>query len=58
MRKYFLLSALALMISGTANATTDYAEVTAKSTIEVATVKAPIYCLPTIYLSVHISRMW
>ena len=36
MRKYFLLSAVALMISGTANATTDYAEVTAKATIEVA----------------------
>ncbi|MBQ8870824.1 MAG: hypothetical protein IJ019_05560 [Alphaproteobacteria bacterium] len=36
MRKYFLLGAVALMISGTANATTDYAEVTAKATIEVA----------------------
>ncbi|MBQ2810674.1 MAG: DUF4402 domain-containing protein [Alphaproteobacteria bacterium] len=36
MRKYFLLSAVALMITGTANATTDYAEVTAKATIEVA----------------------
>jgi len=36
MRKYFLLSVAALMISGTANATTDYAEVTAKATIEVA----------------------
>ncbi|MBQ2810955.1 MAG: hypothetical protein IJF12_02175 [Alphaproteobacteria bacterium] len=38
MRKYFLLSAVALMISGTANATTDYAEVTAKATIEVANI--------------------
>ena len=36
MRKYFLLSAVALIISGNANATTDYAEVTAKATIEVA----------------------
>ena len=36
MKKYFLLSVAALMISGTANATTDYAEVTAKATIEVA----------------------
>ncbi|MBQ8870803.1 MAG: DUF4402 domain-containing protein [Alphaproteobacteria bacterium] len=36
MRKYFLLSAVALIISGTANAATDYAEVTAKATIEVA----------------------
>ncbi|MBQ8870809.1 MAG: DUF4402 domain-containing protein [Alphaproteobacteria bacterium] len=36
MRKYFLLSAAALMISSTANATTDYAEVTAKATIQVA----------------------
>ena len=30
------MSAVALMISGTANATTDYAEVTAKATIQVA----------------------
>ena len=36
MRKYFLLSAVALMATTTANATTDYAEVTAKATIEVA----------------------
>ena len=36
MRKYFLLSAVALMVATTANATTDYAEVTAKATIEVA----------------------
>ena len=36
MRKYFLFSAVALMISSTVNATTDYAEVTAKATIEVA----------------------
>ena len=36
MRKYFLLSAVALMAATTANATTDYAEVTAKATIEVA----------------------
>ncbi|MBQ2810611.1 MAG: hypothetical protein IJF12_00400 [Alphaproteobacteria bacterium] len=36
MRKYFLLSAVALMLTTTANATTDYAEVTAKATIEVA----------------------
>ncbi|MBQ2810792.1 MAG: hypothetical protein IJF12_01340 [Alphaproteobacteria bacterium] len=37
MRKYFLLSAVALMAATSANATTDYAEVTAKATIEVAT---------------------
>jgi len=37
MRKYFLLSAVALLATSTANATTDYAEVTAKATIEVAT---------------------
>ena len=36
MRKYFLLSAVAMLITTTANATTDYAEVTAKATIEVA----------------------
>ena len=36
MRKYFLLSAIALMAATTANATTDYAEVTAKATIQVA----------------------
>ena len=36
MRKYFLLSAVALLAATTANATTDYAEVTAKATIEVA----------------------
>ncbi|MBE6451829.1 MAG: hypothetical protein E7016_07735 [Alphaproteobacteria bacterium] len=36
MRKYFLLSAVALLTATTANATTDYAEVTAKATIEVA----------------------
>ena len=36
MRKYFLLSAVALLATSTANATTDYAEVTAKATIEVA----------------------
>jgi len=36
MRKYFLWSAVALMLTTTANATTDYAEVTAKATIEVA----------------------
>ncbi|MBE6451021.1 MAG: hypothetical protein E7016_03540 [Alphaproteobacteria bacterium] len=36
MRKYFLISAVALLSIGTANATTDYAEVTAKATIEVA----------------------
>ncbi|MBQ8870397.1 MAG: DUF4402 domain-containing protein [Alphaproteobacteria bacterium] len=36
MRKYFLLSAVALIAATTANATTDYAEVTAKATIEVA----------------------
>jgi len=35
MRKYFLLSAVALLATTTANATTDYAEVTAKATIEV-----------------------
>ena len=34
MRKYFLLSAVALLATSTANATTDYAEVTAKATIE------------------------
>ncbi|MBE6450554.1 MAG: DUF4402 domain-containing protein [Alphaproteobacteria bacterium] len=38
MRKYFLLSAVALLTATTANATTDYAEVTAKATIEVASV--------------------
>ena len=37
MRKYFLLSAVALLATSTAFATTDYAEVTAKATIEVAT---------------------
>ncbi|MBE6451381.1 MAG: hypothetical protein E7016_05400 [Alphaproteobacteria bacterium] len=36
MRKYFLLSAVALLSISTANATTDYAEVTARATIEVA----------------------
>ncbi|MBQ2811454.1 MAG: hypothetical protein IJF12_04715 [Alphaproteobacteria bacterium] len=36
MRKYFLLSAVALLSATTANATTDYAEVTARATIEVA----------------------
>ncbi|MBE6450481.1 MAG: hypothetical protein E7016_00775 [Alphaproteobacteria bacterium] len=36
MRKYFLLSAAALLAATSANATTDYAEVTAKATIEVA----------------------
>ncbi|MBE6450510.1 MAG: hypothetical protein E7016_00930 [Alphaproteobacteria bacterium] len=36
MRKYFLISAVALLATSTANATTDYAEVTAKATIEVA----------------------
>ncbi|MBQ2811252.1 MAG: DUF4402 domain-containing protein [Alphaproteobacteria bacterium] len=36
MRKYFLLSAVALLATTTANAGTDYAEVTAKATIEVA----------------------
>ena len=36
MRKYFLLSAAALMVATSANATTDYAEVTARATIEVA----------------------
>ncbi|MBE6451756.1 MAG: hypothetical protein E7016_07340 [Alphaproteobacteria bacterium] len=36
MRKYFLLSAVALMAASTANATTEYAEVTARATIEVA----------------------
>ncbi|MBE6450808.1 MAG: hypothetical protein E7016_02460 [Alphaproteobacteria bacterium] len=36
MRKYFLTSAVALLSISTANATTDYAEVTAKATIEVA----------------------
>ncbi|MBE6451469.1 MAG: hypothetical protein E7016_05855 [Alphaproteobacteria bacterium] len=36
MRKYFLLSAVALLATSTANATTDYAEVTAKATIQVA----------------------
>ncbi|MBQ2810533.1 MAG: DUF4402 domain-containing protein [Alphaproteobacteria bacterium] len=36
MRKYFLLSAVALLTATSANATTDYAEVTAKATIEVA----------------------
>ncbi|MBQ8870842.1 MAG: hypothetical protein IJ019_05655 [Alphaproteobacteria bacterium] len=36
MRKYFLLSAAALTMTTSANATTDYAEVTAKATIEVA----------------------
>ncbi|MBQ2810721.1 MAG: hypothetical protein IJF12_00965 [Alphaproteobacteria bacterium] len=35
MRKYFLLGAVALLATS-ANATTDYAEVTAKATIEVA----------------------
>ena len=36
MRKYFLLSAAALLAASAANATTDYAEVTARATIEVA----------------------
>ena len=36
MRKYFLTTAVALLATSTANATTDYAEVTAKATIEVA----------------------
>ena len=36
MRKYFLLSAVALLTATSANAATDYAEVTAKATIEVA----------------------
>ncbi|MBE6451818.1 MAG: DUF4402 domain-containing protein [Alphaproteobacteria bacterium] len=36
MRKYFLLSVAALMMTTSANAKTDYAEVTAKATIEVA----------------------
>ncbi|MBE6451063.1 MAG: DUF4402 domain-containing protein [Alphaproteobacteria bacterium] len=36
MRKYFLTTAVALLCATTANATTDYAEVTAKATIEVA----------------------
>ena len=36
MRKYFLLGVAALLSVSTANATTDYAEVTAKATIEVA----------------------
>ena len=33
MRKYFLLGAVALMAATSANATTDYAEVTARATI-------------------------
>ena len=36
MKKYFLLGAVALLATTSANATTDYAEVTAKATIEVA----------------------
>jgi len=36
MRKYFLLSAVAMLMTTTANATTDYAEVTAKATIQIA----------------------
>ncbi|MBE6450465.1 MAG: DUF4402 domain-containing protein [Alphaproteobacteria bacterium] len=36
MRKYFLLSAVALLVASTANATTEYAEVTARATIQVA----------------------
>jgi len=32
MRKYFLISAVALLVTGNAFATTDYAEVTAKIT--------------------------
>ncbi|MBQ8870868.1 MAG: DUF4402 domain-containing protein [Alphaproteobacteria bacterium] len=36
MRKYFLLSAVAILAATNVNATTDYAEVTAKATIEVA----------------------
>ncbi|MBE6450399.1 MAG: hypothetical protein E7016_00350 [Alphaproteobacteria bacterium] len=36
MRKYFLLSAVALLAATSANAGTDYAEVTAKATIQVA----------------------
>ena len=41
MRKYFLLTSAALLAATSANATTDYAEVTAKATIEVA---GSIYC--------------
>ena len=41
MRKYFLTCAVALLAASTANATTDYAEVTAKATIEVAN---SLYC--------------
>ena len=37
MRKYFLLGVAALMTTTSVNAKTDYAEVTAKATIEVAT---------------------
>ncbi|MBQ2811199.1 MAG: DUF4402 domain-containing protein [Alphaproteobacteria bacterium] len=36
MRKYFLISAVALLAATNANAAPDYAEVTAKATIEVA----------------------
>jgi len=36
MRKYFLLSAIALLAATNVNATTDYAEVTARAKIEVA----------------------
>ena len=36
MRKYFLLSAVAALVASTANATTDYAEVTARAEIQVA----------------------
>ena len=36
MRKYFLTCAVAMLVATSANATTDYAEVTAKATIQVA----------------------
>ncbi|MBE6451291.1 MAG: hypothetical protein E7016_04935 [Alphaproteobacteria bacterium] len=36
MRKYFLLSAVAILAATNVNATTDYAEVTARATIEMA----------------------
>ena len=38
MRKYFLTCAVALLTATNVNATTDYAEVTAKATIEVANI--------------------
>ncbi|MBQ8870957.1 MAG: DUF4402 domain-containing protein [Alphaproteobacteria bacterium] len=38
MRKYFLLSAVAMLATSTANATTDFAEMTARATIEYANV--------------------